>query len=867
MRVTSAIRDFLATRVPSDLLQRVSLPGLECQVNVSQGEGERTEKRGTFSDGIETWWNLRIPKGADSEPTWTDYELRWPLVKHAEAVGFTGWDWENRLTRWVGFDFDALTGHAAGVGVSDDDLDRVRVAVEGVPWVEVRRSKSGQGLHLYVDVEPVATKNHTEHAALARCILGILSQQAEFDFASQVDQCGAVLWVWHKLAQTGGFDLVKAATEPLRSVPANWRDHVPVIRRKRNKVQVGGALTDSVEKLAATQSAVSLTEEHKQVIEALLATGYSTVWVQDHGLLQTHTKALELVHKELGLRGVYSTNSPGSDQTSFNCFCFPQDNGWKVYRFGQGISEAATWQQDGNGWTTCRYNVDPTLNEAAAANGGATASDGSFHFETAEEACATIRLLGQSLDLPAKFQSRTATVRPLKDGRLNIVLRKEHNEANAPDKTWAPKRGGWWEKVLNFTPEKPRIQVLDQDDYLRYLHSAADSKPIGWTFRGPDQEWVPISHENVKLVLSARQFSDAEIKQVMGASVERPWRQVCLPFQGEYPGGRLWNLNAPQLAYVAEEGDHPYWDAVLAHCFNSLELNSEWSIKNGVRTGRDYAVAWLSCLLRDPFSPLPYLFFFGPENSGKSTFHEAVSLLMTRGVMLADNAINGRSGFNGELAEAILCVIEEKNLKGEDAYSRIKEYVTGKTISIHAKGRTPYVRPNMTHWCQFANSESHCPVFPGDSRIVVLKVDKPTQEMPKEVLLDQLRTEAPAFLYTLLNSPLPTVEGRLRLPAIGTVAKSILEGHNKTALELFIEEKCLKIDGATVTFAQFYGAFSAWAEGEAVGWTKIRVSRHMPDDFPIGHFRGEKCIGNLSLTECEASVRLQNYYGKLVPKQ
>ena len=66
--------------------------------------------------------------------------------------------------------------------------------------MEVRRSTGGNGIHLYVyfDEAGVPTANHTEHAALGRCILGMMSGQINFDFASQIDCCGGVMWVWHR---------------------------------------------------------------------------------------------------------------------------------------------------------------------------------------------------------------------------------------------------------------------------------------------------------------------------------------------------------------------------------------------------------------------------------------------------------------------------------------------------------------------------------------------------------------------------------------------------------------------------------------------------------------------------------------------
>jgi len=59
----------------------------------------------------------------------------------------------------------------------------------------------------------------------------------------------------------------------------------------------------------------------------------STLWVADHHLLQTHTKALEelMDDKELKLVGIFKTISDGRDPGTPNCFLFPLPNGaWKV---------------------------------------------------------------------------------------------------------------------------------------------------------------------------------------------------------------------------------------------------------------------------------------------------------------------------------------------------------------------------------------------------------------------------------------------------------------------------------------------------------------------------------------------------------
>jgi hypothetical protein len=56
-----------------------------------------------------------------------------------------------------------------------------------------------------------------EHAALARCILGMMSHETGFDFASRVDACGGNTWFAHKHAtpENAGFTPIKSATQAL----------------------------------------------------------------------------------------------------------------------------------------------------------------------------------------------------------------------------------------------------------------------------------------------------------------------------------------------------------------------------------------------------------------------------------------------------------------------------------------------------------------------------------------------------------------------------------------------------------------------------------------------------------------------------
>ena len=163
----------------------------------------------------------------------------------------TGWDFGLRCSRWFGFDFDAIVGHAAGVGVSDGDLEAVKSAAWKIPWLEIRKSTGGNGLHVYSLCcdDGIATANHTEHAALGRAVLEMISIATGFNFFSKVDACGANMWVWHRKSSLAneGLKLLKPAEARLSAadIPGDWRSHLAVVQRRRATQRVIGVPTDA----------------------------------------------------------------------------------------------------------------------------------------------------------------------------------------------------------------------------------------------------------------------------------------------------------------------------------------------------------------------------------------------------------------------------------------------------------------------------------------------------------------------------------------------------------------------------------------------------------------------------------------------
>jgi hypothetical protein len=892
-RVTEAISRFLAARLAEhpgrDLLERyLSFGGpvaLETQLNVAAGNGEPVEgRRTTWTDGVDTWWNIRIPKKASDSPEWNDYELRFAPEIHAEGIGSTGWDWRARRSRWIGFDFDSITGHAKGVGITHDELQRVFEAAKAIPYVETRRSTGGKGWHLYVyfDEEGIPTANHTEHAALARCILAMMSSEAGFDFAAQVDCCGGVMWLWHRkmTPENQGLALVKPATKVLSvtDLPANWRDHIEVVTRKRAKVRINGVPDENLdpfEALASARRIIPLDEKHKAVMQALMESGYSAIWVADHHLLQTHTCALkELMEErrgELGLLGYFDTISQGRDKATPNCFLFPMLSGsWKVYRFSQGVAEGPTWSQDGEGWTTCYFNRVPDLATACKAHGGLEDPEkNDWVFSSASRAIEAAAAMGQKIEIDAALKHRAARLKLSRDGRLIVYITKEENDTQEQMPGWLAKKDKWvrkFEKKLQDNPDE-ELGLNDYDTILRTLITP-NGDHAGWLCRLESGGWSRQPASHVKMMLQHLGMDKSTAEAVMGGAVKRAWTLVNLPFREEHPGGRQWNLDAPQFVYrPAELGDdeaprHPHWDLILNHIGRDLDAplkELHWAQRAGIKTGGQYLTVWIACMFRDPFEQLPYIFTYGSECCGKSIFHEAISLLVTKGVVRADRALASRNDFNGELANAILCVVEERDLsKADSAHARIKEWVTSKTLSIRKMRTDSYEQPNMSHWFQAANSQDYCPVFKGDTRIIVLNAPDllPEQEIPKPILLDKLREEAPHFMFTLMNLELPPVITRLRLPVVTTENKLLSEEMNHNELDQFLAECCFWTPGRKMLFKDFYDKFYEWLTPEKrMLWSKIKTARSLPPKYPTwnGSFN-KKHVGNLSFEEVTPSA-------------
>ena len=333
-------------------------------------------------------------------------------------------------------------------------------------------------------------------------------------------------------------EIIKPATKVLTAadLPANWRDHIDVVTRKRSKVRVNEVNDDDLdpfEALASAQKIIPLDDAHEAQIEALQRSNYTTLWIADHHLLQTHTCALkELMAaegKELKLVGVFDTNSQGRNPGNPNCFLFPLPNGaWRVYRFSPGVAEAETWSQDGEGWTTCYFNRRPDLAIAAKVHGGIEDPDKKgYVFASPEDALKAAKVLGQpDVTVDPMFEGRKTTLKPHKDGRLVVEIERIKEDAETPEpKGWLAKKTKWvrvFETVVHQIggrKQRPR----EYDHMLRALKTPAHQF-LGWRTKDKSGEWVGNPAANVKMLLQNLGNPKDKAECIMGGAIDQNWR-------------------------------------------------------------------------------------------------------------------------------------------------------------------------------------------------------------------------------------------------------------------------------------------------------------------------------------------------------
>jgi hypothetical protein len=860
-------------------------PGsLETQI-LCHKMGNKVPDSAMFEEDGEVFGPARWPYNAADNPNYSDPPIKYRIATRMKAIGSTWWDWRNKESVGLGFDFDSILDHAEGVGIPQEEVEKLDNI--DVPWLEVIKSTRGNGRHIYIWFEEgkrPRADNHNEHAAIARSFLPLIEQHTGLPIEANIDCCGMILWIHHQNAtkENQGYALVKPATQILTAdhVPPNWKDNLEVVSGSRAKVRVQGWTADGtatkgdeLDEMTQAHAKVPLDETHLKILEDLEDTGHTSLWVHDHHLWQGHTGGLKQVFEDWNdkghpMRGLFDTNSRESDAGKPNCFMRPKPDGaWDVYRFGENTEECTLWDTQGK-WTHTVYNFPATLKQICLACNGYEGTDEKqgFMFEAIEDVKAALDLLESKLKLPEKAAGRGLSLHNGSQGKVILAIEKKRDDQKSDFPRYVKTPRGWeiWIRDAVETPDQEieeEIMWSDLDDKMRALKlvGARGSTFDSWVMKDDNSEWTTHPRENIKAYLTSIGFS--KVDPVLGGAVFKAWTLINEPFSAEYPGGRLWNRDAAQFTYpVAEmkEGESPYhptWTRLMEHCgveLNEYLMELPWCKDWGIVTGGDYLTAWVACMFQNPFGKLPYLFMYGPQNSGKSSFHECLDLLLTKGVEKADRALTSEQGYNGELAGAVLAVVDEVDISkaGSSVYNKLKEWVTGLTISMHEKYKTVVDMVSTLHFVQCANSRANLPVFPGDTRITAMNVPCLEEEIPRDQFHERCRQEAPHFMYTLMNFEIPEATGRLMLPIVETQGKADAAAGHVDELAQFVQDSCFEIPGAAIKLGDFKKKFlESLEEFQRADWREQLIRNKLSEmGFPVGRNPGanQTIIGNLS---------------------
>lgn len=884
-RIVDEIKKFLDKNSP--LMCNLYNEGMECQVSVAQGEGVAEQgiyqgkswagfKREENGDVVERWKSFRIPYNANQDPIYDlDKELKFN-TKHFNGIGLSGWDWKNKVSKWVVFDFDALVGHSERNPnkLTDETLKEIENQLMNVDWVTIRRSTSGNGLHIYVFVDNIPANNHTEHASLAKAIIDKMSVKCNgFDFKNKVDVLGHIFWVWHeKMKSVKSFELVKQGrTLSADEIPQNWKEHKDVVSgefKKSKAYPVLGRRPDLdklFDELTGKNKKVQLDEKHNELIAFLeKQSGHYWYWSADFHMLVTHTKVLEKAHRELNLMGFFETNSEGSNLASPNCFCFPMVNGgWSVIRYGQGTREADSWTHTEGGFTRCLLNQLSGFYKICEHFGGTQDPEtDSYVFDDCKNATELLKALGDPYDMPVIFNGRPFQLVVIKKNANKVAISVDRERDDPNISGWVSKtRPNRWVRLTKIVaPKRDTITQDFLDNRVRHVVMSGDS--IGWRILNNDGNWIWQPKTDIKEFCKNAfdvTFSDYELSALVGGCTNNPWTSVSKPFQPEYIGGREWNYDAPQLMFKPTnkplgELHTPTWDNVFNHLGQTMTesvAQNKWCKENGILTGGDYLKCWVTSMIRFPYRQVPFLFFYGSQDSGKSTFHEAVSLLFSKGAMSGKMALSSTGDFNGELMKSVFVYVEEKDLSKDDqAYARLKEWTTAIDISIHPKNCEVFSIKNATHWCQFGNSHNYVPMTEDDTRIVVIHVPPLKREalIGKHRLLNLLREEGPDFIAQIQQMDFPILEDRFTLPVIVTKEKRALTYTMSNQLKLFIRAKTVGVLGNSISLGEFFTKFQDWMDSSDRGkWSTQKVSKELPLCYPQGMLNKDEGDGNIHI--------------------
>lgn len=879
LKIREAVANFLRnTADQNKTLVSWWHPELETQVQVLSNTGEKTDFGGFTKDG-DTWWHIRWPKNGKTTPTWKPKTQTFDLSKYAESIGTSGWNWEDHTSEFVCFDLDSVENHAEGL--SDSELNEFIEKGAACDYVDVFSSTSGKGIHYYVRFDPESlppSANRVEHKTVAHYVLSKLKQDIGDNLIAKLDVCGNIFWIWSRRMTDKSYQHLSSATRLLRydeDFVDGWKEKAEVVKTPYTTKRI----------ITSYFGSANLSKEHTKIANALSKSGYSFAYDQSEKRITTHTKALQELSKSMdNFVGAFTTKSTGAD-TKQNCFMFPVDNGgFTVFRFGN-VKEDFPWKESKNKNCYCMFNspMDPVetfLHFNLEHQPKHSSRKERFCADCFESLIDALKFLGCDHFLDESIKEFVdkfyIELVPTTSDSLKICVDSQYKEAIKNRGFQEYSRGHFKSKVLKYKHnrfgvykdnKKDRDALLKDDQIIEVEgleHIARHTKQqaiygvdstqegqwwVGSDIPGEGHRFCRVRGDNdvVKVLQSEYPGMSVETAKIIcGDLIKNPWLITCVPFQPEYSRAKQWNMSAPKLVFKpanlddCEQATHPTWDKIFSHCGQELDevlKDQPWYGRWGLHTGKEYLTAWTACMLFEPDKKLPYLFLHGNQETGKSSFHEAIRLLIQGGVEEGSRPLTNTSSFNGQLEGTVLVYIEEIDLSRKKqqqniAYERIKDWTVSPYLSLRHMYRPPYFVKNYLHFVQVANQVSACPIDQDDTRVTALLVPPiEGEKIPTNTRDQRLRDEAPNFMVTLKRAHrrLPPMEGRLRIPVVKTQSKCQVIETLSNELMTFVRENCLEKRTKYTSFGTFYTKFMEKSPSDVHegSWSTSKVKREL----------------------------------------
>ena len=214
----------------------------------------------------------------------------------------------------------------------------------------------------------------------------------------------------------------------------------------------------------------------------------------------------------------------------------------------------------------------------------------------------------------------------------------------------------------------------------------------------------------------------------------------------EYEGvkTRYYNIYNP-IDHKIEKGNWSTIKMFLTHIFQDINQYGEKVYEFGL----DY----IKLSYTQPRLRLPVICLVSNEkNTGKTIFLEFLRSIFQQNMSILDNErFTGR--FTSHFVNKLFVGVDEGFIPLDKPLmkERIKNFSTGKTQWMEAKGKDAQEIDNYCHLLMTSNQETDFMAMdPDENRFAVLKV-KPFEGKTIANLIDKMEKELPAFLYYLLN--------------------------------------------------------------------------------------------------------------------